>query len=454
MEIINKVLQHINKNNLLKHGDSVICAVSGGADSVCMLDILVQLKEMFSLNLYVAHLNHCLRGDEADRDEMYVKELCKNYDLPFYSKSTDVNCLSKEQKISCEEAGRNARYAFFDELKKITGATKIATAHNKNDNIETVLMRIIRGTDIKGLAGIPAENNGIIRPVLCLSRDEIEAYIQCKGLDFVIDSTNSENNFTRNKIRNILIPSIINDYNQSFNDTFSTSIEVFKEAENFIDDYAFEKFTILAQKEVFGYSFEIPTLLKENVYIVKRIIKKAIFDMCYSSITGSMCEKLYSALSFEDTAISVNKEIDFFVKYNTAYIVKKHNLNKFTYKLQSCGKHYIPELALTVEITENNDRIFFNDKNTIFLDTNKVSCDFVLRSRNTGDKMSINSGTKKIKDILIDEKIPHFLRDEIPVLEYNGKIVWLCGVRDDTRFRADKNTNGLKITLHKEKNDA
>lgn len=447
----NKVLNYIKKHNLIKQGDRVLCAVSGGADSVCMLDLLMSFRDELSFSVSVAHLNHNLRGDEAKRDENFVKELCKTYSVPFYSKCVDVNALSKELKVSCEEAGRIARYVFFDELKKDLNITKIATAHNENDNVETVLMRLFRGTDLKGLTGIPVYNNCIIRPILCLSREEIEEYLRCKALDFVTDSTNLTKDFTRNKLRNSLIPAIKKDYNESFIDTFASNIEVFKEANNYIDNQVEKTFAKLARKTDFGYAFLLSSLLSEDTYITKKIIKKVVLSLTNSSITNLLCENIFQAMNTK-SSISVNKQLDFYVKYDTAFFVLKTDDKSFSYNITTFGTHYIPEIDSYISIEKSQNDTNFSDKNTIYLDTDKVPCDFVIRSKKDGDAMYIaNCGTKKLKNIMIDEKIPSFLRSEIPVLEYNNDIIWLCGVRDNINYRATDKEKQIKITLHKEK---
>lgn len=451
MEITSKVLNYIKKHSLLKDNDSVICAVSGGADSVCMLDVLVNLKEELSLALYVVHLNHQLRGNEADRDEEFVRELSHKYGLPFYSKKVDVKRLAVEKKLSCEEAGRIARYDFLNQLKNELGAAKIATAHNKNDNVETVLMRVMRGTDIKGLAGIPVCNNlDVIRPVLCLKRTEIEEYLKCKGLDFVTDSTNLKDEFSRNKVRNNLIPAIEKQFNENFTDVMSSNIELFNEANNFIEKIVNTKFDLLADINRYCISFSVKSLLNEDSYIVKRIIKKAVNTLENISISNNLCELIYRSLS-TGSAVCINDNLNFYVKYNTAYFFKKHKIADFSCTIDKVGNYFIPELSLNLTVEENTGPINFSDKNTLYLDTDKVSLDFCLRGRQNGDKMSLlNCGNKKIKDILIDEKIPSFLRDEIPVLEYNGEIIWLCGVRDNGSLRAKSDNKYIKISLHKE----
>ncbi|MBR6645957.1 MAG: tRNA lysidine(34) synthetase TilS, partial [Clostridia bacterium] len=200
-EILDKVCKTIEKHNLLTFGDSVLCALSGGADSVCLLRVLCLLKEKYDLKIFAAHINHMLRGESADSDEEFAKELCKNFDVPFYSKKIDVLKYAKEHSQSTEEAGREVRYNFFYELCDTYNINKIATAHNLNDNTETVVMRFIRGTGINGLSGIPYKNNNIIRPILDLSRKEIEAFLKDENISFVTDKTNFEPVYFRNKVR-------------------------------------------------------------------------------------------------------------------------------------------------------------------------------------------------------------------------------------------------------------
>lgn len=451
MDIKNTVLNYIIKHNLLKKNESVICAVSGGADSVCMLEILKELKEELSLKLYVAHVNHQLRGLEADRDELFVKKLAESSGIPFYCKKTDVKAFAITNKLSCEEAGRTIRYDFLKELKETLKADKIATAHNKCDNVETVLMRIARGTDIKGLAGIPAHNDiSVIRPILCLKRSEIEEYLKCKGVSFVTDSTNLEDEFSRNKVRHNLIPVIESQFNENFINTMASNIDLFGEANDYIEKNVISVYEAFVSKEDSVYSFCAKSLLQEDSYIVKRIIKKAVFELANISISNELCNLIYSGLS-TGSSVTISDNLNFYVKYERAFFVKERDIRDFSYSVTHPGIYNIPEISSELEISEGEGNFNFSDKNTIYLDRDTVSCYFVLRRRKAGDKMSLlNCGTKKIKDIMIDEKIPSFLRDEIPVLEYKGQIIWLCGVRDCGRFRAKNNKRYIKISLHKE----
>ena len=183
-------MSYIKDNNLIKSGDKVLVALSGGPDSVCLLNILYNLKAELNIEVGAAHLNHLLRDKDAFEDEEYVKTLCKSLDIPCFVKRVDINKYSKDKKMSSEMAGREARYNFFDDIVKDEGYTKIATAHNANDQAETILFRLMRGSGIEGLCGIKVRRDKIIRPILCLSRKEVEEYIEINNLKPRIDKTN------------------------------------------------------------------------------------------------------------------------------------------------------------------------------------------------------------------------------------------------------------------------
>ena len=211
--LINKVKDTIVDKNLIKENDVVVIGVSGGPDSICLLDILIKLKSEINFNICVAHINHGIRKEAKD-DAEYVKNFCKIHNIPFYLKEENVINISKVNKIGLEEAGRKVRYEFFEEILKKVNGTKIATAHTASDNAETILMNLMRGTGISGLKGIRAvRDNKYIRPLIDCTRNEIEEYCKNKNLNPRYDKTNDENEYIRNKIRNILIPLIEKEFN-------------------------------------------------------------------------------------------------------------------------------------------------------------------------------------------------------------------------------------------------
>lgn len=230
-----KVLETIKKYNLIENGDKLVLAVSGGPDSMSMLNILNELKneKVINFEISVAHVNHMIR-EEAKDDEEYVKEYCSQKNIHFYSKSIDVQKLANNNKVGTEEAGRYARYEFFDEILKITESNKVVVAHNKNDKAETIIMNIMRGSGITGLKGIEPKKGKYIRPLIDCERFEIEDYCKKEKLNPRIDKTNFENVYTRNKIRNIVIPYVKKEFNPNIIETLNRLSELVVDEENYI----------------------------------------------------------------------------------------------------------------------------------------------------------------------------------------------------------------------------
>lgn len=245
--IKDKVIQTIKKNNLIENGDKIVVGVSGGPDSICLINLLNEIKkeEIIKFELIVCHINHMIR-EEATSDEEYVKEYCEKNKLQFYAKHANIEEIAKLNKIGTEEAGRNVRYNFFAEILNKTNANKIATAHTKNDNAETVLMNIIRGSSTSGIKGITAiRENTYIKPLIEISREEVEEYCKINKLNPRYDKTNNESIYTRNKVRNILIPLIKKEFNPNIIDTIDR-LSSLAEKEN---EY-FEKITEKTYKEL------------------------------------------------------------------------------------------------------------------------------------------------------------------------------------------------------------
>ena len=248
----NRVLDTIKKYNLIENGDKLVLGVSGGPDSIAMLDILNKIKMDDKINLnfdiVVAHINHMIRKEAAD-DEKFVKDFCNKKNIEFYSKSIDVKKLANTNKIGTEEAGRNARYKFFNEILKKTNSNKIAIAHNKNDKAETIIMNFMRGSGISGLKGIEEKRGNYIRPLIECDRIEIERYCEEQKLNPRIDKTNFENKYTRNKIRNVVIPYVKKEFNPNIIDTLNRLSELVREEEEYINKQVKEVYSNLILEE-------------------------------------------------------------------------------------------------------------------------------------------------------------------------------------------------------------
>ena len=268
--------------DLIKDGDKIVLGVSGGPDSMCMLDMMRELKEEKNINfeIYVAHINHMIR-EEAIDDEKYVQNYCLKHNIEFFVKRADVQKIANDKKIGTEEAGRKVRYDFFEEVLQKTGSNKIAIAHNKNDKIETIIMHLLRGSGLSGLKGIePIRDNKYIRPLIECERQEIEQYCEDRKLQPRIDKTNFENEYTRNKIRNILIPYIKKEFNPNIIQTLSRLSEVATDESNYIDLQTQKIYSeLLIEKSNKQIILKLKEFNQQENVIQKRLVLKTIKEL-------------------------------------------------------------------------------------------------------------------------------------------------------------------------------
>lgn len=260
----NKVLETIKKYNLINNDDKIVVAVSGGPDSMCLLNILKNLKEKFNAQLFVAHINHMIR-EEADSETEYVKKYCEQNNINCFIKKANVLELAKEQKKGTEEMGRIVRYDFFNYVANEVSADKIAIAHTENDNAETVLMNLMRGASIEGLKGIEPIRGKFIRPLIECNRDEIEMYCEVNNLEPKFDKTNNDNTYTRNKIRNLLIPFIKKEFNPNIIEALNRLADLARQDAAYFSKTVQEEYnSLLIQENIEDKSSGIENIDEEN----------------------------------------------------------------------------------------------------------------------------------------------------------------------------------------------
>lgn len=451
MDLLEKVEKYCITNKLIEKGDRIVVGVSGGPDSLCLLSLLNSLKDKYELRLIVVHINHSLR-EEADFEENYVKEIATKLNLNFFSKKVDINMLSKERKCSTEEVARNVRYEFFREVLEKTNSNKIAVAHNKNDNAETVLMNIIRGSGNTGVRGIDNKNNDIIRPLICIVRDEIEKYCEEKSLTTMIDKTNFETVYTRNKVRNLVIP-MLKEINPDIIESLNRFSEIVRDEEEFIEDYAeevYNKIVIHNEDELY---IEKDEFLKLKVGLKRRILRMAIYefnkslkDVSFKTVNNAIDEIEHSQ---NGNIIKIVPGVKIFAQYNKLKFIKeKIEIEDYIYELNIPGRVYLKEINkwITVEVKNAEDvGITEKNPNIHFFDIAKTGKKLYVRNRKNGDYFYPTGmeGKKKLKDFFSDLKLEK--RDEIPIVTNGEEIVWVVGLRSSKKFLKDKSTKEVII---------
>ncbi|MCI9617559.1 MAG: tRNA lysidine(34) synthetase TilS [Eubacterium sp.] len=452
MDMMKKVLDFVNKNNILEHGDSVILGVSGGADSVCMLHLLNSLKEDLGIELTVVHVNHGIRGIEAEQDAEFVEHISEELGVECKIFHIDIPAIATQKKMSEEEAGRIERYAVFESVAEEIGANKIAVAHNLNDNSETVLFNLFRGSKLKGMTGIPVKREKIIRPLLCLTRKEIEEYLEKHHLDYCIDSTNKETEYSRNKLRLDILPYIKENINSKAEEHIVNTAQSLREIYDYIEcqtDEAYENY--VKNNIILNESKDLPSV------ILKEVVRRWIFNNTGSlkDITATHIDMVISLLHN-----SVSKKIEI----PCSFIIKKG------YQGIELGEREEPKKKIGQVLLEDNkinqveyfsvsfEKSSINKENvpdlmyTKWFDYDKIN-KLLLRSRQPGDYIIIDKkgGKKKLKDYFIDEKVPREKRDEILLLADGSHIVWIVGYRISEYFKvSDETKNIIKIAYDKE----
>lgn len=321
-----KVLTTIQKYNLIQKGDKIVIGVSGGPDSMCLLNCLFCLKEILKIELVVCHINHMIR-EEAEEETKYVQEFCEKIKVPCFIKYANITKMSQEQRLGTEEMGRKVRYEFFEEVAKQTGANKIATAHNSNDNAETVLMNLLRGSGISGLKGIEIKVSSYIRPILECDRAEIEGYCEEKNLQPRIDKTNLENEYTRNKIRNQLIPYLQKEFNPNIIQTLNRLSELAGEEEGYFKEIVNQTYETLK----IGENEREIVLDLQKFNVISKVIKGRLLLYTINKIIGTTqgiskvhiedCIKL-CANNIGNKYLTPNKNVKIFVKQGNIFVKK------------------------------------------------------------------------------------------------------------------------------------
>ncbi len=460
MKILDRFKETINRWNMLKKGDRVIVACSGGPDSVTLLYLLNQIKEKYDLKIFIAHINHKLRGRESAEDEKFVRRLAGELVLSFYVKSFDIKKIAKKEKLSIEECARKVRYDYLDKLASRIKATKIALGHNADDQAETVLMRLIRGAGSLGLSGIPPVSGKIIRPLLDIKRKDIEKFLKKNKLLFRIDSSNLRKDYLRNRVRLELLPHLRKKYNPNIVEVLNRTALILSAQENYLRKVIskiFHKFSIKGKGKI---SLDLNELFNYDLSLRRGMIRLAIEKIGGVSFRAGFeeIEKILSLARqrksgkrvFLDRSMLAEVSSDFLNFYRmekrekALSVILPGSVKSDGFGI-SLDSQVIPRGNL-------REKLRSDDQMTAYLDWDKLKPPFILRNPEAGDKFRPlgMKGTKTLKSFLTDLKVPRYEKDKVMVLTSRDEILWVIGYRIGDKFKVIAATKKvLKLRAYK-----
>jgi tRNA(Ile)-lysidine synthase len=469
-KILRAVEHTIDTCRMVQAGDALLVAVSGGPDSVALIHILMDLAPKFSFQIAMAHLNHCLRDDESERDETFVVSLAEQLELPVHVEKQDVRRYQNSHHLSLEEAARQVRYRFYHAIAAKFGYEKIALGHHSDDNAELILMYLLRGSGPLGMSGIPpVRNDKIIRPLIDIQRTEIMDYIAVKGLDYVVDSSNRDSQYLRNKIRNRLIPELKAEYNPKLIDSLNRLASIIDAEEQWIENLIqpiFEKVIVFEKQGRIG--FDISKLNQQTIAVRRRLIRKAVLKvkgnlrrMAFAHVEAAV--KLaqkgpdLGVLDLPDR-IRISRQNDVLIMSLEAQNLRDladgpllSLIPDYEYRLAKPGKISIKEAALKIRFSEippeqtSDWHPSGHGTDTAYFDMDKVQFPLVIRNFRPGDRFSPlgMTGRQKLKKFFIDHKISRTERTKCPILLSRNEIIWVVGHRLDNAVKIGPQTRRI-----------
>jgi tRNA(Ile)-lysidine synthase len=448
-----KVLKFIDENNLIIKGDKVLVAFSGGADSIFLLNFLIKYRRRLGIDLAAFHLNHKLREMDADADENFCKDFCLQNNIEFKSISKDVKFLATQSKKSIEETAREVRYAELLKAAEEFKADKIATAHNSSDNTETVFLNLVKGSGLNGLTGIPIRRENIIRPILCLTSDEIRSYLRSNKILFRFDKSNLNIDYERNFLRNEIIPKLKQKLNPQLEEKITNTSKVIKNFNEFLEK---EINSLAKTASTFdGKKLRIDLRkikLKDTIFATiffKNLLEK-YFEI---ELSSENIKSLVELMSYQTgKEIHLKKNVTAFRNREDIIIGKERNEKKeVILKRVKIGQKVILEgKEILIEPVSKKNIKFNRSKFVEYISGDLIKGTFEIRKWKAGDRFKPigMKGTKKLSDFLTDEKVSSNKKDESFVLTNSGKIVWVIGLRIDDRFKITPDTKKiLRLTI-------
>lgn len=445
-----KVFRFIEEHNLIKKGDKILVALSGGPDSIFLLRFLLKYKRKYRIEVGSMHINHMIRGKEAERDEKFCARLCEQFAVNFHTAKRDVPSYAKKNKISIEEAAREIRYQELGKVRKKFGYDKIATAHTCSDNAETMFLNLIKGSGLKGLSGIPISRGEIIRPVLTITKDEILKFLKQNKIKYLTDESNRSNVYERNFIRNKIFPLLNRELNPKLEETlFKSSLVLRRQAEVQSSVVEIVSKLVVKQKKN-SLEIDLTSLNKITTDIWSDVIKLALDRTFLAQFSFNDCKKVMSLIQKQNgKSVNISKNLAAVKERNIILIFPKPVNQKAVFiKLKIGESVQTGDMKIRIEKVSKQEIEYSTDKNIELIAGDELGDEFVLRTWRNGDRFYPLGlkGSKKISDFLNDRKVTVSEKPKQLVLLNNNKIVWVVGHRIDDRFKI-KNTTRKVIRL-------
>ncbi|HPC36423.1 MAG TPA: tRNA lysidine(34) synthetase TilS [Candidatus Marinimicrobia bacterium] len=454
-----KFVEYVEQNRLLNGGQTVIAGISGGVDSMCLLDLLISEKKRWKIEIVVTHFNHQIRGTEADSDEELVRRFCDNHSLPFFSAMENVPKIARAKRISLEMAGRELRYAFFQKIAAGYPNSVIATAHTLDDQAETILLRMLKGTGLQGLSGIAMRRENIIRPLLFATKAELYGYARTRELPFAEDRTNLCNDYERNFIRNQILPAVEDTLNPNIRATLANLAQNLDEAHQFMVAFAgkaLESLIIKADSE----QIVLDKSGLKNYFIA---VEKEIIWQCLQRLDGvikplnfKQMNQLIKLVNAGETGRRMKIAGEITVLVDRERLILQRDLASDWSDLTIFPGEKIENEFFTFSselMDVSNFRPGKRRSGVEFIDFDLVGNNLGLRHWQRGDRMiplGMNQ-SKKISDILVDLKVPLTDKNSIPVFYSEYKIIWLCGLTLSDEFKVTSKTKTVLKLIYKGK---
>lgn len=441
-DITEQVLNDIKLCQMLETGDRVIVAVSGGADSVCLLKVLDKLKEELGISLFAVHIHHGLRGEEADRDADWVREFCNSMNIECSVVHYNVKEYAGQHGLSVEEAGRLLRYETFEREAKEKGAARIAVAHHGDDNAETILHNLFRGSGLRGLGGIPPVRGKIVRPLLSVGRSEILEYLRKENQTFCEDSTNSCNEYTRNKLRNQILPLIVEEINQGAVSNILHAGGLIAQADSYLEKTAKTYLEQYGKREEGGVSMSVAVLEQQESIIQAYLIRLMIKEICGSGkdITKKHIEQVQELIK---KPVGRRLDLPYALTARRTYEELWIGVQNIRPNVDKLSAEELPVPVFTVFPYKKGAEIPQNEY-TKWFDYDKIKSTLSVRTRRPGDYFTLSrGGHKSIKSYMIDEKIARENRDRIPLLAEENHVIWMIGYRISEYYKVTDQTQTI-----------